>query len=177
MAMQRASNSLSEPGIQLPLLAEAGALTVSPDIFCTFELPGEPIAWARSGATIRFAHGRPYVHFYLTAEQERYREALAWCAKAALRGKLPTSKPCAVVAHAFVPIPESWPWRKKLAARSGVILPTAKPDHDNYLKVVCDALKGIAWTDDAAAVDGRCIKRFSDKPAMRVEIREFIAPK
>jgi len=37
-------------------------------------------------------------------------------------------------------------------------LPTSKPDFDNAAKLVCDALNGIAWRDDAAIADGRVLK-------------------
>lgn len=167
---------MPEPDVQLPLIAEAAPLMVAMEPFVTFELPGEPIAWARSGATIRTSHGRPFIHWYLTAEQEQYREAIAWKAKAAMRGRTPTLLPVALLIHAFLPIPESWHWKKKMAARSGALLPTTRPDFDNFGKVAADAIKGIVWGDDAAVVDGRVIKRYSERPALRVEVREMVPP-
>jgi Holliday junction resolvase RusA-like endonuclease len=168
---------MTEADVQLPLIAEAAPLIVAAEPFVMFELPGAPIAWERAGATIRFGHGRPYVHFYLTQDQEAYREQIAWAAKAAMRGREPTDRPVALLVHAFVPIPASWHWKNKQSARAGVLLPTSKPDHDNFLKVLCDALRGIVWIDDAGVVDGRCIKRYSDKPALRCDVREFVSPR
>jgi Holliday junction resolvase RusA-like endonuclease len=167
---------MSESDVQLPLLAEAAPLVVSDEVFCCFELEGEPRAWERPGATIRFGHGRPYIHWYLRAQEERYREAIAWTARRAMRGREPTSEAVALLVHAFLPIPPSWRWQKQQAARAGVILPTNKPDFDNLGKVAADAIKGIVWVDDAAVCDGRVIKRYSDRPALRVEVREMLPP-
>lgn len=167
---------MTEPDVQLPLIAEVGPLKVAEQAFVTFELEGEPRAWERPGATIRFGGGRPFIHWFVRSEEAAYRESLAWAAKAAMRGKEPTSEPVAVIVHAFMGIPTSWPWKKKQAARSGAILPTGKPDWDNLGKIL-DALTGIVWTDDAGVVDGRVLKRFSQRPGLRIEVCEFLPPK
>jgi Holliday junction resolvase RusA-like endonuclease len=73
-------------------------------------------------------------------------------------------------------VPESWSKRDKAAALDGTIRPTGRPDWDNYGKIT-DALNGICWKDDSQVVDGRVIKLYSDAPALRIEIREFISPR
>lgn len=55
---------------------------------------------------------------------------------------------------------------------AGTILPGKKPDFDNIGKVICDALNGIAFHDDAQIVDGRVIKRYAEQPRVEVEIWE-----
>jgi Holliday junction resolvase RusA-like endonuclease len=163
-----------EPDTQLPLIAEAAPLIVAAEPFCVFELPGRPHAWERPGATIRFGNGRPFIHWYVPAEEAQYREQIAWCARAAMRSKEPTPGPVALIIHAFMPIPSSWTMRKQLDAANGALLPATRPDWDNFGKLV-DALKSIVWTDDATVVDGRVIKRYSRKPALRFEIREYVS--
>lgn len=165
---------MTEPDIQLPLLAEAGRLIVSPDIFCTFEVPGQPRAWERPGAVVRVGPHGAYIHWYVPANEAEYREQIAWAARAAMRSKSPTAGPVAIIIHAFMPIPSSWSMRKQLDAANGALLPGTRPDWDNFGKLV-DALKGIVWTDDAVVVDGRVIKRYSQKPALRFEIREYVS--
>lgn len=167
----------SEPDVQLPLIAEVAPLVVCRETFVAFELQGEPRAWERPGATIRRGKFGPFIHWFVRPAEAAYREAIAWAAKAAMRGKKPTSEPVALLVHAFLPIPESWHWKKKQQARAGVILPTDTPDFDNLGKVAADAIKGIVWIDDSAVCDGRVIKRYSDRPALRVEVREMLAPK
>jgi Holliday junction resolvase RusA-like endonuclease len=165
---------VTEPDVQLALLAEAAPLKVAREPFCVFELEVEPRGWERAGATIRWGQGRPYIHWFVTTDEANYREAVAWAAKAAMRGRLPTERPVALLLHAFMPIAASWSMRERSDARSGAKLPTGTPDWDNIGKSVGDALKGIVWVDDAQVVDGRVIKRHSERPALRVEVRELI---
>lgn len=152
---------------------------VATNPFVVFELLGEPRAWERAGATIRKGKHGPYIHWYVRSEEAQYREAIAWTAKAAMLSyrRKPTDQPVALLVHAFLPIPPSWHWKSKQAARAGVILPIGVPDCDNLLKLAADSVKGIVWGDDARVIDARCIKRYSDKPALRVEVREMVPPK
>ena len=48
---------------------------------------------------------------------------------------------------AVYPIPKSWNRAKKAAAAAGELVP-GKPDGDNILKVVADALNGEGYDDD-----------------------------
>jgi Holliday junction resolvase RusA-like endonuclease len=167
---------MADDEVQLALIAEAAPLRVAAKPFVCFEIAGEPRAWERPGATIRWEGSRPYIHWYIRAEEARWRESIAWVAKAAMRGRKPASEAVALLTHLFIAPPASWSWKRKQAARSGAILPTGRPDADNYLKGLTDAMIGIVFEDDALIVDTRAIKRYSDRPALRVEIREMLPP-
>lgn len=52
------------------------------------------------------------------------------------------------------------------------ILPTKKPDADNIAKVVCDALNGVAYRDDAQVSLLFVKKRYGDVPGINVRIWE-----
>jgi Holliday junction resolvase RusA-like endonuclease len=162
-------------GVQLALIDEATPLVISPDVFVRFELPGEPVAKARHRSRImrRKDTGLPFILQYPDPDTVKYEDALRQVASIAMRSRAPATGPVALLVHAFVPIPKSWTMREKADARSGAALPTGKPDWDNYGKIT-DALKGVVWRDDASVVDGRVIKRFSDHPAFRVEVRLFV---
>ena len=54
-----------------------------------------------------------------------------------------------------------------------LIRPTRKPDFDNIGKVICDALNGIAYRDDAQIVDALVRKFYSDIPRVIVEISDI----
>lgn len=54
---------------------------------------------------------------------------------------------------------------KKLA---GEILPTKKPDADNIIKVVADALNGLAYSDDTQLVYVSATKKYGDNPHISV---------
>lgn len=73
---------------------------------------------------------------------------------------------------AFYPIPTSWSKKKRTAAIGGAIRPTVKPDADNVLKVICDALNGIAYADDKQIVEAAVRKFYVMEPAVVVEIEE-----
>lgn len=64
---------------------------------------------------------------------------------------------------------------KKLRERklSGELRPTKKPDNDNILKVIEDALNGVAYRDDAQIVECRCSKYYAEVPLVDVAIREI----
>ena len=72
--------------------------------------------------------------------------ALAWT------GAVKMEEPFVVSITAFSLRPKTKPKR--------FFVPTSKPDWDNEGKLVCDALNGIVWRDDAQIVDGRVRKRF-----------------
>jgi len=55
-----------------------------------------------------------------------------------------------------------------------VLYPTGKPDWDNIGKLVCDALNGILWRDDAVIVNGRCSKRYCSERHNRPGIHLFV---
>jgi Holliday junction resolvase RusA-like endonuclease len=50
--------------------------------------------------------------------------------------------------------------------------PTARPDLDNYVKAITDALNEVVWVDDSQIVDIHASKRFGT-PRVEVEITEL----
>ena len=70
-------------------------------------------------------------------------------------------------------IPKSFSKKKHAAAAEGTILPTTKPDLDNYIKGIKDALSSIVWHDDNQVVEYRnCAKLYSDKPRVVIEVNK-----
>jgi Holliday junction resolvase RusA-like endonuclease len=164
-------------------------LVVGP-IFLCFELRGKPghkarhrsrliipkDVWTHTGRSSFIEKSqvkRLFIQQYPDPGTEAYEKVLAEAGALFMKGRPPTENPVALLMHAFKPIPESWTKRDKEAALAGAILPTSRPDDDNYLKIR-DALDGIVWKEDSQCCDSRVIKRYSDQPALRVEIREFL---
>ena len=149
---------------------------VAGPVFVCFELTGKPGHKARHRSRIvNPKFGKAFVQQYPDPATEAYERVLAEAAGLFMRGRVPTENPVALLVHSVRPVPESWSRRDREAALAGAILPTSKPDGDNYLKVVQDALNNVVWRDDSQVVDARIIKRYDLRPAMRIEVREFIA--
>lgn len=66
--------------------------------------------------------------------------------------------------------PASTPKSKKERLMQGEWKLT-KPDIDNVLKSILDALNGIAFKDDSQVVSINCIKTYSNKDCVTVEIK------
>ena len=77
--------------------------------------------------------------------------------------------PVAVRAEFIVPVPRSWSRAKRTDALQGRLHPVGRPDLDNYCKLVCDALNGIAWLDDSAVVTMDLVKRYGSEPGTVLE--------
>jgi Holliday junction resolvase RusA-like endonuclease len=173
-------------------MLEWPALVAGP-VFVVFELGGKPghkgrhrsrlmipkAAWIHTQTSSFIPKDRVRMIFisqYPDPATEATEKVLAEAAGLFMRGRAPTENPVALLVHAFKPIPESWSKTDKAKAEAGAILPTSKPDGDNYLKAVQDALNEIVWKDDSQVVDARVIKRYSTEPAMRIEVREMVPP-
>lgn len=166
---------------------------VSGPVFLCFELKGIPghkarhrsrlvipkdvwVHTQRSSFIPREKVSRIFIQQYPDPKTEAYEKTLAEAGALFMRGRAPTENPVALLVHVFKEIPASWSKTDKAKAEAGYIVPTSKPDGDNYLKAVQDSLNEICFKDDSQVVDARVIKRYSTEPALRVEVREMIVP-
>lgn len=75
---------------------------------------------------------------------------------------------------AYYSIPKSGSKKVKAQKLANVIRPTKKPDMDNVVKMVADALNQVAYKDDTQIVDCQVRKFFSEEPRIEVIIREVV---
>lgn len=119
-----------------------------------FTVPGAPVPWkrAKSNGKRRYTDPRH-------AEQAEAVRTLALAARPKLQ---PLAVPMALRVVVYL----------KLAA--GYSLPVNKRsgDHDNYGKLVADALEGIAYENDSQIIDGQEIKLAAgaDGPRTRIVV-------
>jgi hypothetical protein len=73
-----------------------------------------------------------------------------------------------IAAHYEIPKAASKVKREKML--SGEIRPTKRPDLDNVAKAIYDSLNKVAYHDDAAIVESRISKFYSDCPRVEVTI-------
>ena len=82
-------------------------------------------------------------------------------------------EPLKVKVVAYYEIPSSWSKKKTLQALNKEILPTVKPDVDNCVKALFDALNEVLWQDDTQVVELSITKFYSDRPRVIMEIEKY----
>lgn len=90
----------------------------------------------------------------------------------------PHEGPVALACLFILPIPASWPKKKRAAAELGERCHTSKPDLDNLVKGLKDPLNGVAWVDDRQVVEYRepCAKVYGGADEIGVEVEIWLLP-
>ena len=137
-----------------------------------FSVPGEPKGKARPKVT-RTKSGASLT--YTPDKTVAYEELVRLRFSEAAEGKrLEAGKPVRLRIVAFFGVPASKPKKTKLLMLQNLIRPTKKPDFDNVFKIVCDALNGLAYADDAQIVEAQITKVFTGGEAhIEVELHEI----
>lgn len=132
------------------------------------EIPGTPMGKERP------RHNR-YTNATYTPEKTKAREeeiALNYRKQYGGR-RFPKECYLELTVRAFMPIPKSATKTVKEKMKSSAIRPTVKPDCDNILKLVADALNGIAYDDDKQIVKMTVAKVYSETPCTEIYINEY----
>jgi Holliday junction resolvase RusA-like endonuclease len=132
-----------------------------------FTVFGTPIAQGRPRATSMGGH----IHMYDPKASRDYKQYVRLAA-AEHKPKVPYEGPLEITVKVFRPIPKSFSQKRAKIAESGGLRPITKPDADNYVKLIKDALKSVIWKDDAQVVDMHVSKFYSDNPRIEVTVKE-----
>jgi len=125
----------------------------------TIIVQGEPVAKGRPRMTRRgFA--------YTPAATRKYEAHARMAAQLAMDGRPPIETPVRIEVLAELPIPASWSERKKAEAITGTVRPTSRPDVDNYVKAILDAINTIVVADDSQIVELHAAKKFGVSPKL-----------
>jgi Holliday junction resolvase RusA-like endonuclease len=136
----------------------------------TFTIIGEPMGKQRP----KFSRAGSFVKTYTPEATANYEQ---WVKLSYMQQRGDTAiiddKEIAVTITAYFKIPASVSKKKAEQMRLGYIRPTKKPDFDNITKIICDALNGLAYKDDAAIVSAIVEKYYAtdDEPKVIVEIK------
>lgn len=131
-----------------------------------FTLETEPIPKGRPRFT-RSGHAYTPQKTRAFEEQLRFEFLASTCERMPIYTK---DVPIIVEAVFAKSIPKSWSKKKREAALRGEILPTSRPDVDNYLKTL-DALIGLAYEDDSQIVQTIAEKKYAENPYVEIRIR------
>ena len=134
-----------------------------------FTIPGEPCGKGRPKFTTRGGYARAVTPAktanYETLVKMEYQQQCPGIV-------FDRDKALGMRITAYKAPPSSASKRKAMQMLDGAIFPGKKPDWDNLGKIICDALNGIAYIDDAQIVDAHVIKRYARVPFVEVEIWE-----
>lgn len=121
--------------------------------------------------------GRPRFgagHVYTPVATKNYETGVALLAKSEMRGGRMFEGPLHIDLRAVFAIPKSWHGNQRAAAIRGEIRPTVKPDADNILKAIKDALNGIAYRDDAQIVSVNVSKVYGAEPFVVATVKPVV---
>jgi Holliday junction resolvase RusA-like endonuclease len=121
----------------------------------TITIPGEMRGKGRPRFTSRGGFAKAYT-------DDKTKNAEAWVKHCAVTqaGSVPTDAAVSVAVAVEVVPPASWSKTKRASAIAGGFYPTSKPDLDNVVKLIADALNGIVWQDDKQIVRMVASKRY-----------------
>lgn len=112
-----------------------------------------------------------HITLYTPKETVTYENLVKMAAVEPMRGRALFCDAVDVALTIHVAPPESWSQKKKRAALADEIRPTTKPDADNVLKAIADALNGVVWADDKQITDVVIKKRYSETPKAIIHVR------
>ncbi|ASS70091.1 RusA family crossover junction endodeoxyribonuclease [Bacillus atrophaeus] len=135
-----------------------------------FIVYGEPVAQGRPRGSVR--NGKVRMHD--PAKSKDFKQYVALVASQHRPKKVITG-PVAMDVRVFRPMPKkvSNSKKKKESAEKGLLRPITKPDVDNYVKGVKDALNHLIYKDDSQVVDLKVSKFYSEEPRVEVIITEI----
>ena len=135
-----------------------------------FIVEGKPQGKARART---FYNARAGKMQSITPEKTKsYEDLIRWKYRA-VGGQYMGEKVLQVDIKAFYPIPKAFNKAKRCEALEGKIRPTTKPDCDNIIKVVLDALNGVAYYDDKQVVCVSCNKYYGENGYLMIDINEI----
>ena len=132
----------------------------------SFTVWGEPVAQARP----KFARAGNHVIAYDPAKSRSYKQDVKMAALE-VRPERPLECPLSLTVKVFRSIPKGFSKKKAARALAGELRPATKPDLDNIVKGLKDALKGVVWCDDSQVVNLTAGKWYSDRPRVEITIR------
>lgn len=132
-------------------------------------LPFEPVPKGRP----RFHVFRGRVHTFTPQKTKEFEYCVAEYYKGAAGGCYFAKGVPITVSMVFgMPMPASTSKKRKADMLEDIIKHTVKPDCDNLIKAILDALNGVAWYDDAQIVTLHVQKKYVETPNIYITIHE-----
>lgn len=134
-----------------------------------FIVMGTPKAKGRP----KFSHAGKFAKAYTPKETVDYENLVRLEYERQCEGLFFAEEPLRAYVKAYFPIPKSTSKKKKEMMQNGKIYHTKKPDGDNVLKIIFDALNEIAYKDDSQICIETIEKRYAELPRVEVMIESI----
>ena len=124
----------------------------------------------------RYVKRGEYIHTYTPQKTKDFEDAVRFEFMAQNCEAMPVYDkeiPLKAEIRIGVSIPKSYSKKKQALCRDRFIAPNKKPDIDNILKSIFDALNGYAFADDAQIVKVIADKFYAEEPFVEVVIDEL----
>ena len=137
----------------------------------TFVVPGEPQGQGRPRFSTRGGYARAY-------DTDRSRDYKVRIKTAAIDQMLrqgdiePMTGPLLISIMATEGVGKSKTKAFRVAALCGNVRPTKKPDIDNIVKAVMDALNGTVYEDDRQVVSLQAWKVYGENPGLEITVKK-----
>jgi len=129
-----------------------------------FAVPGQP----RGKGRPRFRKTGKFVQAYTPKETHEYENVIRTYYKGKkMHGMI------SLTIGAYYEIPKSYTKKYRKEIIDTNIRPMVKPDIDNVIKVVMDALNGVAYDDDKQIVTVLAVKQYSSDPRLEIILGEL----
>ena len=129
-------------------------------------IPGQPQGKGRAKVSTYRGYARAYTPEKTAAYENLVKLAFEGSGQDKLTGALK------MTVKAVYAIPKSFSRKKREAALKGELRPQTKPDIDNVVKVICDALNGLAYDDDRSITQLHAVQLYGDNPRVDIAIQE-----
>ena len=134
-----------------------------------FEENGLPRTTSQQkGEAIRYKNGKPYIQHYKKNKVQALRTELIYRLKryAPIR---PTEAPVRLFVWVYFDVKDQALWGK---------YKTTRPDGDNYLKELKDAMTEVGfWIDDAQVVDERIVRTYAKEGGIVIQVEDLKQPR
>ena len=86
---------------------------------------------------------------------------------------IPIETAVKVTIIAYFGIPKSTTKKKEVEMLKGKMMPTKKPDTDNIVKIVLDAMNTFAFKDDTQVIKLEVEKKYNETPKIYIKVEEL----
>lgn len=132
-----------------------------------FEVPGTPVPKGRP----KFRRAGGFVQAYTPAKTRNAEKEIVNCFKEQVKGfKMPEKGPVSLAVVFYMPIPKGTSKKRIQAILEQNTVHIKKPDLDNLVKLVQDALNEVAWEDDGCVFNINAAKCYGLEPKICISI-------